>query len=145
MRGTGTCASLIARRVKVPRDLVFVPNWFTTCEVFPELPSIQGWVEAMMSLGRLIFFDQPGSGSVRSVDAGRAADVGAVGRQHHRGVRRSRESRSGTRRGRRRVHTSGAVRGDISVPHNRAGRARGLCGFGGRTHGGTHPRNRALP
>ena len=43
-----------------PRDLVFVPNWFTNCEVAPELPSIQGWVEAMTSLGRLIFFDQPG-------------------------------------------------------------------------------------
>ena len=42
-----------------PRDLVYVSNWFQNCEVVPELPSIQGWVEAMMSLGRLIFFDQP--------------------------------------------------------------------------------------
>ena len=25
-----------------PRDLVFVSNWFTNCEVFPELPSLQG-------------------------------------------------------------------------------------------------------
>jgi class 3 adenylate cyclase/pimeloyl-ACP methyl ester carboxylesterase len=46
-----------------PRDIVFVPNWFTNCEVFPELPSIQGWVEAMTSLGRLIVFDQPGNGA----------------------------------------------------------------------------------
>jgi class 3 adenylate cyclase/pimeloyl-ACP methyl ester carboxylesterase len=46
-----------------PRDIVVVPNWFTTCELFPELPSIQGWVEAMTSLGRLIFFDQPGTGA----------------------------------------------------------------------------------
>jgi class 3 adenylate cyclase/pimeloyl-ACP methyl ester carboxylesterase len=46
-----------------PRDFVFVPNWFTCCEVVPELPSIQGWVEAMTSLGRLIFFDQPGTGA----------------------------------------------------------------------------------
>jgi pimeloyl-ACP methyl ester carboxylesterase len=45
------------------RDIVFVPNWFTNCEVVPELASIQGWVEAMTSLGRLIFFDQPGTGS----------------------------------------------------------------------------------
>src|SRR5258707_5395224 len=45
------------------RDIVFVPNWFTNCEVFPELPSLQGWVEAMTSLGRLIFFDQPGTGA----------------------------------------------------------------------------------
>jgi hypothetical protein len=27
-----------------PRDLVFVSNWITNREVFPELPSIQGWV-----------------------------------------------------------------------------------------------------
>jgi hypothetical protein len=40
-----------------PRDIVFVPNWFTCCEALPELPSTQGWVEAMTSLGRLIFFD----------------------------------------------------------------------------------------
>jgi class 3 adenylate cyclase len=46
-----------------PRDIVWVPNWFTNCEVFPELLSVQGWVEAMTSLGRLIFFDQPGTGA----------------------------------------------------------------------------------
>ena len=45
------------------RDIVVVPNWFTNCEVIPEHPSIQGWAEAMTSLGRLIFFDQPGSGA----------------------------------------------------------------------------------
>jgi class 3 adenylate cyclase len=45
-----------------PRDIVFVPNWFTNCEAFPELPSLHGWVEAMTSLGRLIFFDHPGTG-----------------------------------------------------------------------------------
>jgi class 3 adenylate cyclase/pimeloyl-ACP methyl ester carboxylesterase len=45
-----------------PRDIVCVPSWFTCCEVIPELPSIQGWIEAMTSLGRLIFFDQPGTG-----------------------------------------------------------------------------------
>ena len=46
-----------------PRDLMFVSPWITNCEVFPELPSVQGWVEAMTSLGRLIFFDQPGTGA----------------------------------------------------------------------------------
>ncbi len=46
-----------------PRDIVFVSNWFQNCEVVPELPSIQRWVEAMLSLGRLIFFDQPGTGA----------------------------------------------------------------------------------
>src|SRR5215208_5025565 len=53
-----------------PRDLVLVSNWFTNCEVFPELPSLQGWVEAMTSLGRLIFFDQPGTGASDPVTPG---------------------------------------------------------------------------
>ena len=53
-----------------PRDLVFVPNWFTCCEHVPELPSLQGWVEAMTSLGRLIFFDQPGTGASDPVEPG---------------------------------------------------------------------------
>jgi class 3 adenylate cyclase len=46
-----------------PRDLVFVPTWFTNCEVMPDLPSIQGWFEAMTSVGRLILIDQPGTGA----------------------------------------------------------------------------------
>jgi class 3 adenylate cyclase len=46
-----------------PRDIVFVPNWFTCCEVLPELPSLRDGVEAMTSLGRLIFLDQPGTGA----------------------------------------------------------------------------------
>ena len=53
-----------------PRDIVFVPNWFTCCEHLPELPSLQGWVEAMSSLGRLIFFDQPGTGASDPVTPG---------------------------------------------------------------------------
>jgi class 3 adenylate cyclase len=53
-----------------PRDIVFVPNWFTCCELLPELPSTQGWVEAMTSLGRLIFFDQPGTGASDPVTPG---------------------------------------------------------------------------
>ena len=46
-----------------PRDIVIVPTWFTCCEILPELPSLQGWAEAMTSLGRVIFLDQPGSGA----------------------------------------------------------------------------------
>jgi class 3 adenylate cyclase len=53
-----------------PRDIVVVPNWFNCCEIFPELPAIQGWVEAMTSLGRLIFFDQPGTGASDPVSTG---------------------------------------------------------------------------
>jgi pimeloyl-ACP methyl ester carboxylesterase len=45
------------------RDIVVVSPLLTNCEVFTELPSIQGWFEAMTSLGRLIFFDQPGTGA----------------------------------------------------------------------------------
>jgi pimeloyl-ACP methyl ester carboxylesterase len=72
------------------RDIVLAPNWFTCCEILPELPSLQGWVEAMTSLGRLVFFDQPGTGASDPVTPG-AADLGAVGRQHHRAARRSRK------------------------------------------------------
>jgi class 3 adenylate cyclase len=53
-----------------PREIVFVQNWFTNCECFPELPPQQGWVEAMTSLGRLIFFDQPGTGASDPVTPG---------------------------------------------------------------------------
>ena len=52
------------------RDIVFVPNWFTCCELLPELPSMQGWVEAMTSLGRLILLDQPGTGASDPVSRG---------------------------------------------------------------------------
>jgi class 3 adenylate cyclase len=52
-----------------PRDIVVISNWFTHCEVLPELPSVQGWLEAMTMLGRLIFFDQPGTGASDPVTA----------------------------------------------------------------------------
>ncbi len=52
------------------RDIVFIPNWFTCCEVLPELPSLRGWTEAMTSLGRLIYFDQPGTGASDPVTPG---------------------------------------------------------------------------
>ena len=62
----------VAYRASPPgaRDIVFVPNWFFCCELFPELPPVQGWVEAMTSLGRLIFFDQPGTGASDPVTSG---------------------------------------------------------------------------
>jgi class 3 adenylate cyclase/pimeloyl-ACP methyl ester carboxylesterase len=53
-----------------PRDIIIVPNWFTCCETLPELPSVQGWVEAMASLGRLIVLDQPGTGASDPVMSG---------------------------------------------------------------------------
>src|SRR5271155_769938 len=53
-----------------PRDIVFVPAWSSNCELMPELPSMQGWGEAMTSFGRLIFFDQPGTGASDPVAPG---------------------------------------------------------------------------
>jgi class 3 adenylate cyclase/pimeloyl-ACP methyl ester carboxylesterase len=53
-----------------PRDIVIVSNWFTCCEVVPELPSMRGWLDAMTSLGRLILFDQPGTGASDPVRQG---------------------------------------------------------------------------
>ncbi|OBF38089.1 hydrolase [Mycobacterium sp. ACS1612] len=54
----------VAYRASAPaeRDIVFLPNWFTCCEVLPEVLALRGWVEALTSVGRLIFFDQPGTG-----------------------------------------------------------------------------------
>src|SRR6201992_1784734 len=53
-----------------PRDIVLVPAFFSNCEDLPEQPSLRGWVEAMASLGRLIFFDQPGIGVSDPVTSG---------------------------------------------------------------------------
>src|SRR5882757_1037596 len=84
-----------------PRDIVVVPAWFTCCEDIPELPSIQGWLEAMTSLGRVIFFDQPGTGVSDPVTPGALPTLEQWG-------------------------DSVTVRSNTSVPHHRAGRPRGL-------------------
>jgi class 3 adenylate cyclase len=62
----------VAYRASPPgaRDIVLVPAWSSNCELMPELPPMQGWVEAMTSLGRLIFFDQPGTGASDPVTPG---------------------------------------------------------------------------
>jgi class 3 adenylate cyclase/pimeloyl-ACP methyl ester carboxylesterase len=62
----------VAYRASPPgaRDIVVVPMWASNCDVMPELPSMQGWLEAMTSLGRLIFFDQPGTGASDPVTLG---------------------------------------------------------------------------
>ena len=57
------------------RDIVLIPTWFTNCDVVPELPFIQGCVEALTSLGRLIFFDQPGMGASDPTTSGAPATV----------------------------------------------------------------------
>jgi class 3 adenylate cyclase len=53
-----------------PHDIVFVPTWLTNCEVLPEWPPIQGWVDAMTALGRMVFFDQPGTGASDPISPG---------------------------------------------------------------------------
>ncbi|OBA90666.1 hydrolase [Mycobacteriaceae bacterium 1482268.1] len=62
----------VAYRASPPgeRDIVFLPNWFTCCEVFPEVISMQSWNEAMTTLGRLIYFDQPGTGASDPITPG---------------------------------------------------------------------------
>ena len=45
------------------RDIVYIPAWFSNCEDFPDQPPLRGWIEAMTALGRLIIFDQPGTGA----------------------------------------------------------------------------------
>ena len=108
-------AHRLSRVTQGPRDIVFVPNWFTNCEVVPELPSVQGWVEAMTSLGRLIFFDQPGTGASDPVTPGAppnleqwADSITAVFDEL--GAAKRSSSRS------RRVRGSGPVRGDSIRP-----------------------------
>ena len=46
-----------------PLDLMFVGNWFTNVEVITEAPHVGPWLESISSLGRIILFDQPGSGA----------------------------------------------------------------------------------
>ena len=111
-----------------PRDIVFVPNWFTCCEHLPELPSIQGWVEAMTSLGRLIFFDQPGTGASDPVTPG-ALPTLEQWADSITAVLDDLGSREAVLLAMQwRVRDGGAVCSNTSVPHNRAGRARGLRG-----------------
>jgi hypothetical protein len=83
----------------------------------------------MTSLGRLIF-DQPGTGASDPVTAG-ALPTLEQWADSITAVLDDLESReSGPPRDRRCVRDGGAVRRDTSVSHNRAGRARGLGGYG---------------
>src|SRR5260370_12192699 len=118
-----------------PRDIVYVPNWFTCCEVLPELPSLQGWIEAMTSLGRLIYFDQPGTGASDPItpDALPTLEQGADSITAVLDDLGSSEAvllAVGHR-----VRARCAVRGDTSVAHHRAGRARRLCRCGRHPNG----------
>src|SRR3989442_944798 len=45
------------------RDILFVPNWFTNVEVTWDMPAFRPWLERLATLGRIIIFDQPGTGA----------------------------------------------------------------------------------
>ena len=116
------------------RDIVFVPNWLTNCEILPELPSLRGLGRGDDIAWSADLLRPAGLGSVRSRRAGRAANLGAMDRQHHRGAGRARQPRCSPTRGQRRHRDSGSVRRDVPVAYHRAGRARGLRGSGDWTH-----------
>ena len=85
----------------------------------------------MTSLGRLIFFDQPGTGASDPVTSG-ALPTLEQWADSITAVLDDLGSREAVlARGRRRVRDGGAVRGNTSVAHHRAGRARGLRGSDG--------------
>ena len=86
-----------------PRDIVFVPNWFTNCGAFPELPSLQGSVEGMTSLGRFIFFDQPGTGASDPITPGALPTLEQWSDSITAVLERARESEGVSWCGRRRV------------------------------------------
>ena len=90
----------VAYRASPPgaRDIVFVGNWLTCCDLFPELPPNQGQVEAMTSVGS-IFFDQPGTGAS---DPDRAGALPTL-EQRPWGRRAAAKTRSSVRSGRMRV------------------------------------------
>ena len=105
---------------------MFVPSWFTCCEILPELASIQGWDEAMTSLGRLIFFDQPGTGASDPVTPG-ALPTLEQWADSITAVLDELESREAVLvRDPRGIRDGCAVRSNTSVAHHRAGGAREL-------------------
>jgi pimeloyl-ACP methyl ester carboxylesterase len=108
-----------------PRDIVYVPNWHSCCEVVMEVPSTQGWIEAMASLGRLIFFDQPGTGASDPVTAG-ALPTLEQWADSITAVLDDLGSSEAVLVASRRVRGRGAVRGDTSITHHSAGCARRL-------------------
>ena len=118
----------VAYRASPPgaRDIVFVPNWFTCCEILPELPSLQGWVEAVTSLGRLIFFDQPGTGASDPVEPGALPTLEQWADSITAVLDDLGSDRSGPSRRRRCGNTSRTVCSNASVSHDRARRARRL-------------------
>ena len=99
---------------------------FFCCEVLPELPSIQGWVEAMTSLGRLIFFDQPGTGVSDPVTPGALPTLEQWADSITAVLDDLGSSEAVLLAVGGALRHGGALRGDTSVPHHRAGRAPGL-------------------
>jgi hypothetical protein len=47
IRGVASGAVAYRGSREGPRDIVFVPMWSKNCELMPELPSMQGWVDGI--------------------------------------------------------------------------------------------------
>jgi len=45
-----------------PLDLIFVPNWSTNVEAFDDLPEVLHYFKLLTRIGRVTYFDQPGTG-----------------------------------------------------------------------------------
>ena len=114
-----------------PRDIVFIPTWFSNCEVLPELPSVQGWAEAMTSLGRVIFLDLSGTGASDSFMSGALPTLEQWADSIIAVLDDLGSREAVLLAGAAALATGGAVRGNTSVAHSRAGRARGLRGSDG--------------
>jgi pimeloyl-ACP methyl ester carboxylesterase len=113
-----------------PRDIVLVPAWFSNCEDLPEQPPVRGWIEAMTSLGRLIIFDQPGTGASDPVTAG-APPTLEQWADSITAVMDDLGSREAVLLATVGAVATGALFAATSIPHDRAGRAGGLRGSDG--------------
>jgi pimeloyl-ACP methyl ester carboxylesterase len=70
-----------------PRDLVFVPNWLTCCEILPDLPSFQGWaapptLEQWADSVTAVLDDLGSSGAVLFTEAGAFATAALFAATH---------------------------------------------------------------
>jgi class 3 adenylate cyclase/pimeloyl-ACP methyl ester carboxylesterase len=45
-----------------PLDMLFMPNWFSNVEGWWDIPEMARWFEAASTIGRMAYFDQPGTG-----------------------------------------------------------------------------------
>ncbi len=129
MRAVEICASHIGHRRRVSATSCSFPPGSPAARSCPELPSLQGWLEAMTSLGRLIFFDQPGTGASDPLPRMRCPpwNIGPTASPRSSTISAVTEAILFAVDGA--FVGCGAVRGDASVAHVRTRRAGGLRGY----------------